>query len=76
MSEKIVILNTKCPICGAPATMEYKPFCSKRCADVDLNRWFTGNYVVHTNETPTEEDLIATMAEQRVVPTDKAETVG
>ena len=76
MSEKIVILITKCPICGAPATMEYKPFCSKRCADVDLNRWFTGNYVVHTNETPTEEDLIATMVEQRDAPADKAETVG
>ena len=58
MAEKIVILNTKCPICGEPAILEYKPFCSKHCADVDLNRWFKGNYVVHTNETPAEEELI------------------
>ena len=51
-----VILNTKCPVCGKPATMEYKPFCSKKCADIDFNRWFKGSYVVHTNETPTEDD--------------------
>jgi endogenous inhibitor of DNA gyrase (YacG/DUF329 family) len=36
----------KCPICGKPATEEFKPFCSKRCADVDLNRWLTGSYVI------------------------------
>ena len=58
MSDEIVILNTKCPVCGENATLKYKPFCSKHCADVDLNRWFTGNYVVHTNEEPTEEDLL------------------
>ena len=51
-----IILNTKCPVCGKPSTLEYKPFCSKKCADIDLNRWFKGSYVVHTNETPTEDD--------------------
>lgn len=25
---------------------EFKPFCSRRCADIDLNRWLTGNYVI------------------------------
>lgn len=38
--------HKKCPICGKPAVEEFKPFCSKRCADVDLNRWLTGNYVI------------------------------
>ena len=47
----------KCPVCGKPSNPQYKPFCSRHCADVDLNRWFAGNYVVHTNEQPTEEDL-------------------
>lgn len=28
-----------CPICGRPAAAETTPFCSKRCADVDLARW-------------------------------------
>jgi endogenous inhibitor of DNA gyrase (YacG/DUF329 family) len=36
----------KCPICGKPAVEAFKPFCSKRCADVDLNRWLTGSYVI------------------------------
>ena len=36
-----------CPICRRqPADPKYKPFCSKRCADVDLQRWFTGAYAV------------------------------
>jgi endogenous inhibitor of DNA gyrase (YacG/DUF329 family) len=34
----------KCPICGQPSTPDYRPFCSRRCADVDLGRWFGGNY--------------------------------
>jgi len=37
---------TKCPICGKPADPEHRPFCSPRCADVDLQRWFSGRYVV------------------------------
>ncbi len=36
----------KCPICEKPTVVEYRPFCSKRCADVDLGRWFNESYVV------------------------------
>ncbi len=35
-----------CPICGKPPVERYKPFCSKRCADVDLNRWLSGSYAI------------------------------
>ena len=36
-----------CPTCRRqPADAKYKPFCGKRCADVDLQRWFTGGYVI------------------------------
>jgi endogenous inhibitor of DNA gyrase (YacG/DUF329 family) len=35
-----------CPICGKPAQTAYQPFCSKRCADVDLQRWLSGAYVI------------------------------
>ena len=35
-----------CPICGKPRVDRYRPFCSKRCADVDLHRWFTGAYAI------------------------------
>ena len=35
-----------CPVCGKPATEGFRPFCSRRCADVDLNRWLSGVYTV------------------------------
>ena len=34
------------PVCGKPVTEATKPVCSKRCADVDLNRWLKGSYVI------------------------------
>ena len=36
----------KCAICGKPQDEAYRPFCSKRCADIDLGRWFKGNYSI------------------------------
>jgi endogenous inhibitor of DNA gyrase (YacG/DUF329 family) len=36
----------KCPICERPATREHYPFCSTRCADIDLGRWLSGTYVI------------------------------
>jgi endogenous inhibitor of DNA gyrase (YacG/DUF329 family) len=35
-----------CTICGRPRTEQFKPFCSKRCADLDLARWFKGSYAI------------------------------
>ncbi len=35
-----------CPVCQKPTEKNYRPFCSKRCADVDLGRWFNGSYAV------------------------------
>jgi uncharacterized protein len=48
----------KCVICGKPKDKKYKPFCSKRCADVDLNRWFSGGYAIPAAEEdePGAED--------------------
>ena len=49
----------KCPICQKhPSVPEYRPFCSKRCSDVDLQRWFTGAYAIPVpeDETAPEED--------------------
>ncbi len=44
-----------CPICGKPRMHEYRPFCSKSCADVDLSRWLKGAYVV-AGEPDADED--------------------
>ena len=35
-----------CPICAKPRDPRYDPFCSKRCADIDLHRWLKGSYVI------------------------------
>jgi uncharacterized protein len=35
-----------CPICGRPSQARYRPFCSRRCADVDLSRWLRGTYAI------------------------------
>ncbi|MEK7265109.1 MAG: DNA gyrase inhibitor YacG [Pseudomonadota bacterium] len=40
----------KCPICKAPADAPYNPFCSKRCADVDLHRWLSEGYAIPSVE--------------------------
>jgi uncharacterized protein len=42
----------KCPICGKFEVDRYRPFCSKRCADVDLGRWLDGRYFIPTEEGP------------------------
>jgi uncharacterized protein len=38
--------KAKCPICSRPAEEKVAPFCSKRCADVDLSRWLKGGYAI------------------------------
>lgn len=45
----------KCPICGKPAAEQHRPFCSRRCALIDLSRWIGGNYRVPTAENDEEE---------------------
>ncbi|WP_431300645.1 DNA gyrase inhibitor YacG [Tabrizicola sp. BL-A-41-H6] len=35
-----------CPVCGKPTDLKVKPFCSRRCADVDLGRWLNESYRV------------------------------
>jgi len=44
--------NTSCPICQKKVAQAFRPFCSKRCADVDLSRWLNGHYAIPV----TEED--------------------
>ncbi|RBP02526.1 hypothetical protein DFR50_1512 [Roseiarcus fermentans] len=39
-----------CPICGKPRSERYDPFCSRRCADVDLYKWLKGGYVIPGSE--------------------------
>lgn len=45
-----------CPICNKTTDPKYRPFCSKRCADVDLAKWLTGSYAIPA-EPADEDDL-------------------
>ena len=61
LSETADAPKTKaCPHCGKPAEQRFRPFCSKRCADVDLHRWLAGVYAVPA----AEEDDSATEPEE------------
>ncbi|MBP7704576.1 MAG: DNA gyrase inhibitor YacG [Caulobacter sp.] len=53
-------MSRTCPICGKPTVQDYRPFCGKRCADRDLQKWFTGSYaipVVEDEEEPSVASL-------------------
>jgi endogenous inhibitor of DNA gyrase (YacG/DUF329 family) len=52
---------SKCAICGKQQDPKYRPFCSKRCADVDLNRWLSNGYAIPAAEEddPDDESAIA-----------------
>ena len=45
-----------CPICRRHASAEFRPFCSKRCADVDLGRWFTESYRIPASAPDPDGD--------------------
>ena len=49
--------TARCPNCGKPADAAFRPFCSKRCRDVDLNRWLSGVYAVPGKEEEDEDGL-------------------
>jgi endogenous inhibitor of DNA gyrase (YacG/DUF329 family) len=55
MSEPSYVAKS-CPICGKPAADRFRPFCSGRCKDVDLNRWFTGAYAIPAEESADDSD--------------------
>lgn len=35
-----------CPICAKESVPAYRPFCSRRCADVDLGKWLNEGYAI------------------------------
>ncbi|MEO0390715.1 MAG: DNA gyrase inhibitor YacG [Pseudomonadota bacterium] len=47
-----------CPICGSPTSRAYRPFCSRRCADIDLARWMQGDYAVPSQDPDDVERAI------------------
>lgn len=46
--------RARCPMCARPSDEHYRPFCSKRCANIDLSRWLSGGYVIPGNPADTD----------------------
>jgi len=40
----------KCPSCATESKREFYPFCSKRCSETDLHRWFAGSYTIPSED--------------------------
>ncbi len=57
-----------CPICKKPINPDYKPFCSKRCADIDLGKWLNESYTIPSPlEDLSEEEEMALMAADKTL---------
>ncbi len=54
--DRVIPPTRHCPICGKPAQPRYRPFCSARCARIDLGRWLKGNYRFESEEAPDESE--------------------
>lgn len=52
-----------CPICKRETDRKYRPFCSRRCADLDLGRWLSGGYAVPSDSPRGAETEAAVMGE-------------
>jgi endogenous inhibitor of DNA gyrase (YacG/DUF329 family) len=50
-----VVSAKPCPNCGKAPDEKFRPFCSKRCADVDLHRWLSGSYAIPVKEDEDED---------------------
>jgi len=50
------VTAAKCVRCTQPVQPRYRPFCSQRCADIDLGSWFTGAYRVPSHDVPDSSD--------------------
>ncbi len=48
-----------CPICGKPVVARYRPFCSGRCADIDLGKWMSGHYALPSTDPEDAEEAAA-----------------
>jgi len=46
-------------LCGKETEDKYRPFCSRRCADIDLGRWLSGSYVIPGDPLDEEPQAIA-----------------
>lgn len=54
-----------CPVCKGKTVARYRPFCSRRCADLDLGRWLSGAYAIPSDDPEDLEKAAEEAAEAR-----------
>ena len=59
---KGVAKKTACPFCQQPGEVPYTPFCSRRCAQLDLGKWLAGDYVIPAHEAMDDSDVETLLA--------------
>ncbi|WP_417259611.1 DNA gyrase inhibitor YacG [Celeribacter sp.] len=52
-----------CPVCKQESVAAYRPFCSKRCADIDLGRWMNGSYAIPSEREFDPEEVAKALQE-------------
>lgn len=57
-----------CPVCQKATDAKYRPFCSRRCADVDLGRWLNGSYRVAADNPEELDEAAAALAREAQKP--------
>ena len=54
--------KSRCPMCQQPAETSHSPFCSRRCAQLDLGKWLTGDYAFPAHEAMEDSDVETLLA--------------
>ena len=54
--------KTVCPLCKQPSEAMHIPFCSRRCAQLDLGKWLTGDYAIPAHEAMEDSDIETLLA--------------
>ena len=70
MNKKIKLFTKKnvikCPICNKESSRSSSPFCSTRCANIDLGKWFNGSYSILSNEDPDGSEIISLNDDEKI----------
>ncbi|MEM6415870.1 MAG: DNA gyrase inhibitor YacG [Pseudomonadota bacterium] len=56
MSGRLRQAKSRCPVCQSPTVVAYTPFCSKRCADIDLHRWLNESYSIPASNEENDQE--------------------
>ncbi len=73
-TDNVIVLKPQrpCPICGKPSAQAFHPFCSARCADIDLNRWLSGAYVIPARDDEADDEDSPSPTDIPMAPDDEA----